>query len=113
MKVIIKPAYQILKERGLNAGGKVQKHIDSTVIRLMSKYTPFETGALIDSADKLTKIGSGEIKQGGSSAPYARKWYYTEAKFSGAPTRGTFWFERMKNEGGKEKILNDIRRMIK
>lgn len=113
MKIKVKPSSQILKEKGLNLNGPVQKYIDSEVIRLMSKYTPFNTGALIDSADKLTTIGSGEIKQGGSSAPYGKKWYYTDANFSGSPVRGTFWFERMKNEGGKKQILNGVRRMIK
>lgn len=115
-KFIIKPTQQILKERGLEKGGKVQKYIDSEVIRLMSPYTPKMDGTLIDSAEKLTEIGSGEIRQGGALAPYGRKWYYTEAKFTGAnntPSRGTYWFERMKNEGGAKSILQGVRRMIK
>lgn len=113
VKVELKPTKQILRERGLDDGGEVQKYIDSEVIRLMSPYTPKMDGTLIDSATKLTTIGSGEIKQGGSLAPYGKKWYYTEARFTGAPMRGTYWFERMKNDGGKKSILNGIRRIIK
>lgn len=34
-----------------------------------------------------------------------KKWYYTPANFTGAPMRGTYWFERMKQNGGKKAIL--------
>ena len=113
VKVELKPTKQILRERGLDDGGEVQKYVDSEVIRRMSPFTPKMDGTLIDSADKLTTIGSGEVKQGGSLAPYGKKWYYTEAKFTGAPMRGTYWFERMKNSGGKEGILQGVRRFTK
>lgn len=102
---------KIIASRGLEEGGKVQKYIDSECIRLMSPYTPKKDGDLIDSADKLTTIGSGEIRQGGALAPYAVKWYYTNANFNGAPIRGTHWFERMKNDGGKESILNGAKKI--
>lgn len=93
----MKPIDQILRERGVNDYGRVQKYIDRECINRMAKYTPMDTRALIDSATKMSKIGSGEIRQGGSLAPYGRKWYYTQAKFTGAPIRGTRWFERMVN----------------
>lgn len=109
-----KSTKQILQERGLNDDGKVQKYIDSEVIRLMAPYTPKMEGTLIDSATKLSDIGSGLIEQaGGELAPYGKKWYYTEANFTGAPMRGTHWFERMKNDGGKKSILDGVRRLIK
>lgn len=76
----------------------------------MSAYTPFDQGGLIDSADKHTRVGSGIIEQGGSDAPYARKWYYTPAEFSGAPRRGNRWFERMLNEGGRKSILEGAKK---
>lgn len=113
-KFYIKPKKVILKEHGLNKGGKAQKYIDSEVLRKMSPYTPKMDGTLIDSAYKLTKIGSGLIEQaGGKLAPYGKKWYYKNANFTGAPMRGTYWFERMKNNGGKESILKGLRRIVK
>lgn len=104
MKLKMKSFDQILKERGLEPGGRVQRVIDSEVVRLMTPYTPKDSGALIDSIPQ-SDIGTGLIHQGGSSAPYARRWYYTSANFQGAPRRGTYWFERMKNNGGKKSIL--------
>lgn len=102
----------ILKKRGLEPGGRVQRYIDSEVIRLMSPYTPKDDGHLIDSATLLTEIGSGEVKQGGDTAPYARKWYYYEnphksrgVRWSNGELRGSYWFERMKQDGGKKSIL--------
>jgi len=44
--------------------------------------------------------------------PYARKLYYYEkspgargVRWSGGAPRGSYWFERMKNEGGAKAIL--------
>lgn len=76
----------------------------------MAPYTPKDNGTGIDSATKLTTIGSGTIKQGGALAPYMAHWYYTEANFSNdsknkGKLRGTRWFERMLNGGGRQSIL--------
>ena len=102
----------ILKKRGLEEFGRVQRYVDSEVIRLMEDYTPKDNGALIGSADLLTKIGSGKVVQGGETAPYARKWYYYEdpygskgVRWTGGAPRGSYWFERMKDNGGKKAIL--------
>ena len=101
---------EILRKRGLEDNGTVQSYIDSECIRLMAGYTPFDQGGLIDSADQHTTIGSGKIEQGGSDAPYARRWYYEPANFSGAPRRGNRWFERMLNEGGRRSILEGAKK---
>lgn len=61
----MKSFQQILADRGLDDHGKVQRYIDSEVIRLMSPYTPKDSGAGIDSATRLTDIGSGKVMQGG------------------------------------------------
>jgi len=42
----IKPTKQLIRERGLHKGGKVQKFIDSEVIRCMDAFVPFATGRL-------------------------------------------------------------------
>lgn len=113
MSFTIKNTSDLLRSRGLNEGGAGQKACDSEVISVMTPYTPKETGALIMSATRLTKIGSGLIRQGGSSAPYGRRWYYEPANFNGAPMRGNYWFSRSMQAGGKQRVLNAVRRAIK
>lgn len=84
---------EIINKRKLGQGQAVQKFIDSEVIRRMVPYTPFRDGVLAGSAIVKTSIGSGKIQQ---QTPYAKRWYYEPANFSGAPMRGNRWFERMK-----------------
>lgn len=68
VKLDVESIPQIKQSRGLEERGRVQRMIDSEVIRLMSPYTPRDTGALINSATRLTQIGSGLVRQGGPSA---------------------------------------------
>lgn len=111
-KFTINSNNDLLKKRGLENKGRVQKYVDKEVIRLMTPYTPKESGELIRSATRLTDIGSGLVKQGGKSAPYARKWYYTQAKFTGAPMCGTYWFKRAMQNGGAKTILKGVKDML-
>lgn len=92
---------KIIARRHLEPFGAVQTFIDSEVLRLCEPRVPRDNGDLIDSG-KDTVIGSGQVEY---CAPYARRWYYEPAEFSGAPKRGNYWFERMKNEGGAAAIL--------
>ena len=101
-RLSIKPTEQILKERGLEAGGRVQKYIDETVIDLCEPYVPVDTGALKESPRTSSPPGGGKVVYG---VPYARKQYY-ENKGDGG-LRGARWFERMKADR-----LNDIERMV-
>ena len=98
----LKSTPEILRERGIGNSGRVQKVIDSEVLRLCEPYVPLLDGTLIKSGIINTKIGSGTVIY---STPYARRHYYRPARFRGAPKRGNYWFERMKNEGGRDKIL--------
>lgn len=68
-----------------------------------------DTGELIRSGVINTQIGSGEVVY---ETPYSRRWYYREAIFQGAPKRGTYWFERMKNDGGKDAILRGVKGIV-
>ena len=47
----------LMKDRGLGLNRKVQKFVDSEVIRLMRPYTPALTGVLADSPTSATPIG--------------------------------------------------------
>ena len=97
-----------IKKRGLQT--EAQKFIDSEVMRLCEPYVPLDSGALKQSAATHTKIGSGRVVY---NTPYARRWYYMPAKFKGAPTRGNFWLEKMKKQGGVEKLHKGIRAIIR
>lgn len=98
----------ILRKRGLDKGGAVQRYIDSEVLRLSDQYIPMDTGELKRSGVQQTVLGSGEVVY---QTLYARKAYYTPANFAGAPIRGNYWFEKMKNAGGKDQILNGAIKM--
>lgn len=108
LKTVDVDGEKVLEERGIKVGGRVQQFIDSEVLRRCADYVPMDSGELIRSGIRNTAIGSGKVKY---RTPYARRWYYREARFQGAPKRGTYWFERMKQEGGKEKILSGARKM--
>lgn len=121
-----------LEARGLKPGGKVQKFIDSEVIRLCDPKVPFATGVLKHSAITASVIGQGMVVY---ATPYARYLYYGQVYgpnipryeagelagfwsppgkkkhptgrkliYNGAPERGAFWFERMKAERGDDII---------
>ena len=107
MGLEIKPTQQLLAARGCNPGGSVQKFIDSECVRMMEKYTPMVTGQMRDSAYSATQFGSGEIIQ---NAPYSRKQYYDDTLHHRGITTH-HWFEAMKSNGGKVKILNAAARL--
>ncbi len=76
-------------------------------MRLSAPKVPKDTGALIESGNINTKIGSGQLEY---RTPYARRWYYMPAHFQGAPERGNYWFERMKQQH-KQQILKGAQKI--
>ena len=68
-------ADELIRKRGIGAGGYVQKVIDAAVIRECTPYVPFAEGILAGSANTATEIGSGEVVY---DTPYARYQYYGE-----------------------------------
>lgn len=106
-------AEQIIKQKGLNEGGRVQKYIDSEVLRLCDPYIPFQTGTLRNMGILNTIIGSGEVIWKGVQprylyygkvmvGPAPKKVTDKDLTYNGAPMRGAFWFERMKADRGEE-----------
>ncbi len=113
------------KRKGLQRGGPVQRFIDNEVMKQMSPMMPRASGTMIQSMITSTVVGSGMVNV---NAPYARFMYYgkvmvyeptgstyaplngkkivtsTDLKYQGAPTRGAFYFERMK-KAKREQIL--------
>lgn len=99
IKFTILATQMLISARGLEVGGKVQKFIDSEVLRVTDPYVPLDSSDLKKSGTKHTKIGSGDVRY---VTPYARRQYY-ENKGSGL--RGSKWFDRSKADN-KKAILN-------
>lgn len=100
MKVTVhfKSFQTIMTDKGLDEGGKVQKVVDSEVLRRSDPYVPFRTGFLKKSGVLGTRIGSGLVVY---NAVYADENYYRNAGRGKQGTatgglRGKKWFERMK-----------------
>lgn len=104
----IKPTVQLLRDRNLGPNSRAQQFIDSEVLRRCDPYVPHLEGVLIKSGIIHTKIGSGKVVY---ATPYARKWYYTPAEFTEAPMRGNYWFEKMKQNGGKDAIARGVAKL--
>lgn len=98
-KFTILATQMLISARGIEVGGKVQRYIDSEVLRLTDPYVPMDTGTLKSSGTRHTKIGSGEVRY---RTPYARKQYHTN---KGNGLRGKMWFERSKADN-RNSILN-------
>lgn len=109
------PLNTILGQRGLLKGGKVQRYVDSEVLRLTDPYVPMQDSMLKKSGILGTDIGSGEVVY---KSPYAKYLYYgkvmigkapktlteKDLTYHGAPKRGAFWFEQAKANHKREII---------
>lgn len=110
MIVKMKSAEQILREHGLEPGGKVQRYIDTEVVRLSDKFVPMLTGTLKKALG--TVFGSGKVKY---NVPYAKpQYYHNTGRGKGGTehggTRGRLWFERMKAAFGKV-LAKNVKRL--
>lgn len=121
------PKETLLKRRGLQEGGAVQKFIDSESMRYMSDYMPRRQAGELEHMMVLgTVIGSGQIDIPGPYAHYLHEgilyvspttgssWAKKdeikvptdkELQYAGAPMRGKKFFDRMKADH-KDDILN-------
>lgn len=127
VKVNFKSAQEIIKERGLDAGGKVQMAFADALLAYGDKRTPKQEGNLMNSAK--VQDGGKEIYYPG---PYARYLWYGvamegkaprhpvkqpdfdrnpneegELQFQGATMRGKYWLKRTWQDDG-DKILQEI-----
>lgn len=131
IKINLKSAEQIIKERGLEPGGKVQLAFADALVAYGDKRTPMQQGFLKASA---------KVQDGGKRiyypGPYARYLWYGvvmkgkppkhtviqpdfdrdpkeqgELQFQGEPTRGKYWLMRTWQDDGN-KILHEIAEMI-
>lgn len=124
------PKEELLKRRGLQEGGPVQKFIDSESMRYMSDYMPRRQAGELEHMMVLgTVIGSGQIDIPGpfahylhegilfvsptTGSPWAKKDEIKvptdrELQYTGAPMRGKKFFDRMKADH-KDDILAGAR----
>lgn len=101
VQIEMQSALEILKKRGIEKGGRVQKYIDKEVVSRCDKYVPMRSGLLKKAIG--TVIGSGFVRY---SLPYAKNQYYNNTGHSQGEKgkegtaygglRGRLWFERMK-----------------
>ncbi len=97
----IKSTPEIIRELGLQKSGKVQRYIDTAVVRYCDKYVPMRTGTLKKALG--TVYGSGKVRY---NTPYAKNnYYFNKGRGMGGTAYGGFrgrkWFERMKAAMGK------------
>lgn len=89
---------------------RIQKYVDSEVLRYCSSKVPFQTGMLEKSGKLGTVIGSGVVQY---IAAYAKVQYYDTATTRAYDSnRGGKWFERMKVTNGKD-IISGAKKMAK
>lgn len=87
---------------------RMQKFVDSEVLRRCSPRVPFQTGMLEKSGKLGTTVGSGVVEY---IAPYARMQYYDTAQSRPYDAnRGAKWFERMK-VAEKREILDGAKKL--
>lgn len=108
VKVKLDPPNKIRNRLDLNQGQKVQRYIDSECLRMMAPYVPHDTGELIKSGVRNTVIGSGQVEY---RTPYARKMFFGNYNFKGAPIRGSRWDLKLINTGGVKKIIKGIKKL--
>lgn len=92
----IDPPNKVVKDLELQKGGKVQRYVDTAVVRYCDKYVPMRSGTLKKAIG--TVYGSGKVRY---NTPYAAENYYrNKGRGSGGTAyggfRGRLWFERMK-----------------
>lgn len=124
---------EMLRRRGLQIGGNVQKLIDVECMRYMVDYMPRrQKGELAHMMVMATVIGSGEINIPGPYAHYLHEgilyvspttgsaWAKKdevkvptgkELTYAGAPMRGKKFFDRMKADR-KDDILQAAQKLI-
>lgn len=112
VKLDVESIPQIKQSRGLEERGRVQQMIDNEVIRLMTPYVPYRNGPLARSSYRMTQIGSGLVKQGGPSAPYARRWYYNKEEVEFVGGKVDHWFDKAMRNGGAKEILKEVQEII-
>jgi len=109
IKIDLSSVGEILKKRGLESGGKVQRWVTTRLITVFDGYVPLDSGRLKDTATANNAAPYEEIVYDG---PYARRLYYNpQYNFNGAPMRGAHWAERAWADN-QDAFLSDLQSNI-
>ena len=101
-----------MEKLGLNERGRVQQFVTNEVKSLSDPYVPFdEAGKYPDPGNLRQSAHIEDDTDVVYNTPYARRWYYENANFQGAPTRGNHWVDRMLQNGGLKKIEDGARKV--
>ena len=94
-----------------SAGSTLQKYIDLSVARHSDKYAPSDTTALRKSVILNSHFGSGQLIYSIYGNPNGRNtWNDDTSLFQDRPTRGSRWVERWWNDGGRETLIEEIKK---
>ena len=102
-------AQDFIKSLGLLPKGNVQTFIDIEMVRLADPYVPSDIKSLRKSVFLNTDFGSGEIVYTGY---YENMYEDTSKQWQGRPKRGARWVHRMLDNGGREKIMLGVKRLL-
>jgi hypothetical protein len=98
-----------IKNLGLLPRGKIQTFIDSEMVKLTDPKVPSDTTHTRKSVFINTIFGLGKIIY---DIYYKRMYEDTSRRYQDAPTRGAFWVHRMLNDGGREKIMEAVKKLL-
>lgn len=92
VNITLKPALEILRKRGLDTGGRVQRYFGETIARFSDPYVPFRRGPLKNTVQVLKNGAENYYPQ-----PYASRQWNSKRKPGSAtgPLRGPKWAFRM------------------
>ena len=100
-----------IRTLGLEEKGRVQQYVTNEVMNLSEAYVPFDEAGKYPNPGRLKNSVHIEDRTDVVwQAPYARRWYYEDANFQGAPKRGRLWADRMLQNGGLRQIEDGARR---
>ncbi|MBP1737280.1 MAG: hypothetical protein H6Q60_1161 [Oscillospiraceae bacterium] len=86
VKITLNPVKRIIRDKGLDESGAVQKFHTQNCLRRIQKYMPFKTGATIKLTIAHTDISKPEIV---TNVPYAKYLFYGKAMEGNAPKKLT------------------------
>lgn len=92
---------------------RAQRFVDARVLYYSENYIPVDTGELLLSGRRLTRIGSGLVMWRAQGRPYTRPQYYGWRRVRGKGKKihhGNYWFRKVKAQHGKQ-IVNTAKTM--
>ncbi len=92
---------------------RAQRYLDAQVLYKSEEFIPVETGNLIQSGRRYTRIGSGMVIWLADGRPYTRPQYFGWRRRRGVGQKihkGHFWFRHMKDRYG-EAAVNETKRI--